>query len=112
MQGRKLEAAPVNIPQAVTNAVSWRVEGIKHRKNEARVLVCMLSVVTSCSQVFLDVVESVSVLISAKGQVLRSEISGVIKMRVFLTGMPELRLGLNDKILFESTGRGMHLACV
>lgn len=26
-------------------------------------------------------------------------------MKVFLTGMPELRLGLNDKILFESQGR-------
>ena len=33
-------------------------------------------------------------------------------MRVFLSGMPELRLGLNDKILFESTGvknRGVEL---
>jgi len=27
-------------------------------------------------------------------------------MRVYLSGMPELRLGLNDKVLFESTGRG------
>lgn len=26
-------------------------------------------------------------------------------MRVYLSGMPELRLGLNDKVLFESTGR-------
>lgn len=26
-------------------------------------------------------------------------------MRVYLSGMPELRLGLNDKILFETTGR-------
>ena len=26
-------------------------------------------------------------------------------MKVMLSGMPELRLGLNDKILFESTGR-------
>lgn len=26
-------------------------------------------------------------------------------MRVFLSGMPELRLGLNDKVLFENTGR-------
>lgn len=31
---------------------------------------------------------------------------GSIKMRVYLSGMPELRLGLNDKVLFESTGRG------
>ncbi|CAF5057663.1 unnamed protein product, partial [Rotaria socialis] len=30
---------------------------------------------------------------------------GVIKMRVYLSGMPELRLGLNDKILFETSGR-------
>lgn len=41
---------------------------------------------------------------SANGNVLRSEIVGCIKMRVYLSGMPELRLGLNDKVLFESTG--------
>ena len=28
----------------------------------------------------------------------RSEIVGAIKMRVYLSGMPELRLGLNDKV--------------
>ena len=42
--------------------------------------------------------------VSANGNVLRSEIVGSIKMRVFLSGMPELRLGLNDKVLFENTG--------
>ncbi|KAK2087594.1 hypothetical protein P7K49_033501 [Saguinus oedipus] len=41
----------------------------------------------------------------ANGNVLRSEIVGSIKMRVFLSGMPELRLGLNDKVLFDNTGR-------
>ena len=35
---------------------------------------------------------------------LQSEIVGSVKMKVRLTGMPELRLGLNDKILFENTG--------
>ena len=35
---------------------------------------------------------------------LQSEIVGSVKMRVRLTGMPELRLGLNDKVLFENTG--------
>lgn len=43
--------------------------------------------------------------VSANGNVLCSEIVGSIKMRVFLSGMPELRLGLNDKVLFENTGR-------
>lgn len=47
----------------------------------------------------------ISSQVSANGNVLRSEIVGSIKMRVFLSGMPELRLGLNDKVLFENTGR-------
>lgn len=51
-------------------------------------------------------IESVNLLAGAQGNVLRSEIVGSVKMRVYLTGMPELRLGLNDKVLFESTGRG------
>lgn len=80
----------VRPPMAVTNAVSWRSQGIKYRKNE----------------VFLDVIESVNLLANASGVVLRSEVVGSIRMRVYLSGMPELRLGLNDKVLFESTGRG------
>eukprot|EP00039_Didymoeca_costata_P019239 m.336758 g.336758 ORF g.336758 m.336758 type:complete len:427 (+) comp17953_c0_seq1:126-1406(+) len=89
-QGRKLESAPPKPPMALTNAVSWRAEGIRHRKNE----------------VFLDVVESVNLLVNAAGNVLHSEIVGAVKMRVYLTGMPELRLGLNDKVMFEATNRG------
>ncbi|KAJ3140920.1 AP-1 complex subunit mu-1, partial [Irineochytrium annulatum] len=76
-------------PMAVTNAVSWRSEGIKYRKNE----------------VFLDVIESVNLLVNSNGSVLRSEILGAIKMKCFLSGMPDVRLGLNDKVLFEATGR-------
>uniref|UniRef100_A0A914CBI0 MHD domain-containing protein n=1 Tax=Acrobeloides nanus TaxID=290746 RepID=A0A914CBI0_9BILA len=87
-EGHKLEAP--RPPMAVTNAVSWRSEGIKYRKNE----------------VFLDVIESVNLLANANGTVLQSEIVGNVKMRVFLSGMPELRLGLNDKVQFEHAGRG------
>ncbi|RIA93003.1 putative clathrin assembly protein AP47 [Glomus cerebriforme] len=87
-ESHKLEIQ-VRPPMAVTNAVSWRSEGIKYRKNE----------------VFLDVIESVNLLVNANGNVLRSEILGVIKMKCYLSGMPELRLGLNDKVMFESTGR-------
>lgn len=76
-------------PVALTNAVSWRAEGIKHKKNE----------------IFLDVVEKVNLLVAANGTVLHSGINGAVKMRSFLSGMPELKLGLNDKIMFESTGR-------
>lgn len=67
---------------AVTNAVSWRAEGIFHKKNE----------------VFLDVVESVNLLVNSNGTVVRSELVGALKMRTFLSGMPECKLGLNDKV--------------
>lgn len=76
-------------PVALTNAVSWRAEGIKHKKNE----------------IFLDVVEKLNLLVAANGTVLHSEINGAVKMRSFLSGMPELKLGLNDKLMFEATGR-------
>jgi AP-1 complex subunit mu len=76
-------------PVALTNAVSWRAEGIKHKKNE----------------IFLDVVEKLNLLVAANGTVLHSEINGAVKMKSFLSGMPELKLGLNDKLMFEATGR-------
>ncbi|KAG5221499.1 AP-1 complex [Salix suchowensis] len=87
-ESHKLEIQ-VRPPMAVTNAVSWRTEGIRYRKNE----------------VFLDVIESVNLLVNANGNVVRSEILGAVKMKCYLSGMPELRLGLNDKVMFESTGR-------
>merc|ERR1712010_124935 len=87
-EGHRAEAAP-KPPMALTNAVSWRSEGIKHKKNE----------------IFLDVVEKLNLLVSSNGSVLRSEILGALKMKSFLSGMPELKLGLNDKLLFEATGR-------
>ena len=79
----------IMVPTAASNIVSWRPEGIKHNKNE----------------VFLDVIERLNILVSANGNVLRSEILGRVHMRSFLTGMPELKLGLNDKVLFDMTNR-------
>lgn len=46
-EGHKLETGAPRPPATVTNAVSWRSEGIKYRKNE----------------VFLDVIESVNLLV-------------------------------------------------
>ncbi|KAG0455223.1 hypothetical protein HPP92_024515 [Vanilla planifolia] len=76
-------------PMAVTNAVSWRSEGIKYKKNE----------------VFLDVVESVNILVNSNGQIIRSDVVGALKMRTYLSGMPECKLGLNDRVLLEAQGR-------
>ncbi|CAI0447511.1 unnamed protein product [Linum tenue] len=81
-------------PMAVTNAVSWRSEGIKYKKNEVGIL---------C--VFLDVVESVNILVNSNGQIIRSDVVGALKMRTYLSGMPECKLGLNDRMLMEAQGR-------
>lgn len=79
----------VKPPSAVTQAVNWRMPGIRHKRNE----------------VFLDVIEKLNLLVSTNGTVLQSEILGTLVMRCFLSGMPDLKLGLNDKILFENSNR-------
>lgn len=88
-EAQKMDVVERKAPMAVTNAVSWRSEGIKYKKNE----------------VFLDVVESVNLLVNANGSVVRSEIMGALKMRTYLTGMPECKLGLNDRVLLETQGK-------
>jgi len=70
--------------------VSWRTDSIKYRKNE----------------VFLDVVEKINLLVASNGTPLRSEIVGSVKVRAYLSGMPELRLGLNDRVQFEGVAQG------
>lgn len=70
-----------------TGAMSWRRDNIRYRRNEA----------------FVDVIEDVNLLLSASGAVLRSDVSGHIEMRAFLSGMPECRFGLNDKLTLDGT---------
>ncbi|GAB5359467.1 hypothetical protein AAMO2058_000546700 [Amorphochlora amoebiformis] len=85
------QVKPKEIPPGVTGACPWRPNpNIKYKKNE----------------VFLDVIEMTNLLIAANGTVLHSEITGKIYMKVLLSGMPELKLGLNDKVLMEAKGRG------
>ena len=66
----------------VTGAVGWRKDNLKYKKNE----------------VFLDIVEQVNMLMSSKGSVLRCDVNGKVIMKVFLSGMPDVKLGLNDAL--------------
>lgn len=68
-----------------TGATSWRRADVKYRKNEA----------------FVDVVENVNLLMSSKGTVLRADVNGQILMRAYLSGMPECKFGLNDKLVLD-----------
>jgi AP-2 complex subunit mu-1 len=74
----------------ITGAIDWRREGIRYRKNE----------------VYIDLHETVSLLTSATGVVLRTEVHGKVMMKAFLTGMPECKFGLNDKLIMEKEGTG------
>lgn len=69
----------------LTGVTGWRPPGIKYEQNE----------------LYIDVVEQVNLLVSATGTVLRGDVTGQILLNVKLSGMPECKLGLNDKLLME-----------
>jgi len=83
------EPAPSQLTSQITGAIDWRREGIRHKKNE----------------VYIDVLESVNLLLSSTGAVLRNEVTGGVQMNTKLTGMPECKFGLNDKLVIEKEGQ-------
>eukprot|EP00439_Symbiodinium_sp_Y106_P008864 s2823_g1.t1 len=72
-----------------TGVCSWRAEGIKHKKNE----------------VFIDVIEKVNILVSTKRERLRADVSGEILVNCKLSGMPECKFGMNDKLVMSADAR-------
>lgn len=72
-----------------TGVCSWRAEGIKHRKNE----------------IYIDVVENINILVSTKRERLRSDVSGEILVNCKLSGMPECKFGMNDKLIMSTDSR-------
>ncbi|KAJ2801633.1 clathrin associated protein complex medium subunit, partial [Coemansia guatemalensis] len=80
-----VQEPPQNITMQATGATTWRRNDIVYKKNEA----------------FVDVIESVNLILSAKGTVLRADVQGQIVMRSFLSGMPECKFGLNDKLVLD-----------
>jgi AP-2 complex subunit mu-1 len=79
-----------SLTSQITGAIDWRREGIRYRNNE----------------VFIDVQETITVQLSTTGQVLRSEIQGKVMMKALLSGMPECKFGLNDKLSMDKEGSG------
>ncbi|XP_051126548.1 AP-4 complex subunit mu [Andrographis paniculata] len=55
-------------------------------------------------EIFVDVIEKISVTFSSSGYVLTSEIDGTIQMKSYLTGNPEIRLALNDDLFIGRSG--------
>jgi len=78
------------ITSQATGTTSWRRADVKYKKNEA----------------FVDVVETVNLSMSAKGTVLRADVDGHIQMRAYLSGTPECKFGLNDKLVIDKGSGG------
>jgi AP-1 complex subunit mu len=83
---RDLRKQPQQVPPVATGLVTWRKEGISYDMNE----------------VFVDVLERVNLLVAKNDAIIQNEVVGEISLSTYLSGMPEVRIGLNDRILFES----------
>ena len=87
-KGTEQEASDVTIQ--ATGAVSWRKEGIRHRKNE----------------IYIDVIEKVNLMVGRSGRHIRADVAGVVVCKAFLSGMPDCQLGLNDRIIMDGEASG------
>jgi Adaptor complexes medium subunit family len=68
-------------PEFAVEAQKWRRPGIKYKRNE----------------IILEVVEEVDLLIASTGNVLSCSVSGIVNVRCNLSGMPECRVGINER---------------
>ena len=81
LNAEKLRAVTIQ----ATGAISWRAENIKYRKNE----------------VYIDAIEFVNVLLSTRGIVLKADALGKVVVKTQLSGMPECKFGINDKLVLR-----------
>lgn len=77
------------ITTRATGAISWRDENVFYKRNE----------------VYIDVVENVNVLLSNKGTILRTDVQGQVVVKCQLSGMPECKFGMNDKLLMQKESK-------
>jgi len=81
-----MDANQNQLTEQITGKTDWRAQGIKYQTNE----------------IYIDVVENVNVLVGVDGTVLKSDVTGEIKLRCYLSGMPECKLALNDRGMLAS----------
>ncbi|CAI0467832.1 unnamed protein product [Linum tenue] len=55
-------------------------------------------------EIFVDIIEKISVTFSSSGYILTSEIDGTIQMKSYLSGNPEIRLALNEDLAIGTSG--------
>jgi AP-2 complex subunit mu-1 len=66
----------------ITGNVSWRPENVFHKTNE----------------VYIDIIESINLMISKSGEIIKSDVIGSVVVKSCLSGWPECKFGMNDKL--------------
>ncbi|XP_008782195.1 AP-4 complex subunit mu-like isoform X2 [Phoenix dactylifera] len=59
-------------------------------------------------EIFVDIIEKISVTFSSSGYILTSEIDGTIQMKSYLSGNPEIRLALNEDLSIGRSGASVY----
>ncbi|KAI7749566.1 hypothetical protein M8C21_021933, partial [Ambrosia artemisiifolia] len=59
-------------------------------------------------EIFVDIIEKISLTFSSSGYILTSEIDGTIQMKSYLSGNPEIRLALNEDLNIGRGGRSVY----
>jgi AP-4 complex subunit mu-1 len=72
------------------------VEDSKHHKNE----------------IFVDIIERISVTFNSNGYPTQSEIDGCIQMKSYLSGNPELRMALNEELVIGKSAKNQYGALI
>jgi AP-4 complex subunit mu-1 len=74
---------------AANKPIATSVESMRTQKNE----------------IFVDLLERLTILFAPTGNILRSHLDGCIQMRNFLGGQPEIRMGLNEDLVIGRVER-------
>lgn len=99
--GTKKITSISSVTEVATGSTPWRQPGITYKKNE----------------IWIDIFENINLIVSHQGTVLRSDVEGSLQVTCQLGGMPQLTLGLNDKVQIDNqiasgksfTGAGINL---
>jgi AP-4 complex subunit mu-1 len=89
MQGKTKESGSSNIP--ISMGLGTAGGGSKTQKNE----------------IYVDIIERLTVLFNSSGYIVNSSIDGTIMMKSFLSGNPELRLALNEDLIIGKENASM-----
>ena len=62
------------------------------------------STAESKNEIFVDLIEKIAVTIDADGRVVRQAVRGSLQLKSYLSGNPELRIGLNEDLTIDGEG--------